>query len=348
MVLQRTSYSRIGIDLGSRQIKAIQFSRHGSRRALTAAAAVERRVADKLDDADVARLMAALDSQGFRGHEVVIACPPSLVHTDILELPSKASGAPIRQIAQVEMQRSSRFDAAFEMAFWDLPSGPRAGSTSSVMATAIKQSDAQAMLEQLDRAGLEVAVMETTGTALARALSTEDSNRLVATVDAGASAASLMLVHNGTVIYQRPLNDISLALLQRSIAAEFEVGEAEQDYLIRDIGLGDAAEANREVMPQERRLQAMLLQYADTLADEVETALTYAAHRYPQLQPGGVILTGGGAAIAGIDKHIAKRMTVDVRVGRPADSLTFHPARAEQALAPVFMPALGLAMNDSD
>lgn len=348
MVLQRTSYSRIGVDLGSRQIKAIQFSRTGTKRALVAAAAVERRVTDKLDDGDLARLVAALDSQGFHGREIVVACPPAMVHTDILELPSRASGAPIRQIAQMEMQRSSRFDPGFEMAFWDLPSGPRTGSTSSVMATAIKQTDAQALLEQLDRAGLDVTAMETTGTALARVISAGKAGDLTAAVDAGASASSLMLVQDGTVIYQRPLNDISLALLHRSIAAEFEVGEAEQNYLVRDIGLGDAPEATRDALPQERRLQSMLHHYADAIADEVETALAYATHRYPQLQAGGVVLAGGGAGIAGIDKHIAKRITVDVHIGRPADQLTFHPSRAEQALAPVFMPALGLAMNDSD
>jgi type IV pilus assembly protein PilM len=348
MVLQRTSYSRIGVDLGSRQMKAIQFSRHGAKRALAAAAAVERRVTEKLDDADLARLVAALNSQGFHGREVVVACPPAMVHTDILELPSRASGAPIRQIAQVEMQRSSRFDGGFEMAFWDLPSGPRAGSTSSVMATAIKQSDAQTLLEQLDRAGLEVAAMETTAIALARAMSAGKSNDITAAVDAGASASSLMLVHQGTIIYQRPLNDISLALLHRSIGAEFEVGEAEQSYLVRETGLIDSAEARRDAAPQERRLQAMLLHYADAIADEVETALAYAAHRYPQLQPGDVVLSGGGAAIPGIDKHVAKRVTIEVRVGRPADSLTFHPSRADQALSPVYLPAVGLAMNESD
>lgn len=343
----RKMYSRIGLDLGKRQIKAVQIARRGKAISMVAAAVINRKEGASLDD-DLDRLMLALERQGFVGREVVVACPPEWVHTDILEVPPQSSGAPIDQIARVEMQRMSKFEGSFEMTFWELPSTTRTAATSSVMATAVSHSDSQPLLDRLTAHGLDVASVETHATALASLFAGVPEDQITAIVDTGASASALILVNAGTVIYQRRSSEISFDLLRRTLAAELELGEPEQDYLLTEIGVMDAEGEKRQVIAQESRLRSVLAQHLDALSDEIEASLSYAAHRYTQLRASQVVLIGGGAFIKGIERFLGQRLSVDVSVARPAAFLSFSPDQADRAVLPTMMSALGLAMNEAE
>lgn len=345
--INRSRVTRIGLDLGSRCMKAVQLLRRGGEMHLQAAVNVERTSDGVISDKDLQRLCMALDRAGFRGREAVIACPPAVIFSDLLELPPRSSGAPIEQLTRMEVQRAGRFETnPFELAYWELPSPPRAGGQTNVMAVAVKEADIHPLLTQLEQHGLEIAAMETNGTALARLFCTSAPDAIHAIVDCGASATSLVLAHAGTVIYKRRLTELSFDMLRRTVAQELELNDAQVPPVLREYGFREQDATSHA--PQAARLRVLIGQHLDAVADEIESSLAYAVHRYPQLTTTGVVLAGGGAEVAEIDKYFGKRLSIDVRVARPADFALCSADQSEKAMSPAMLTATGLALNEAD
>src|SRR3954469_22371612 len=134
--LMRTSLP-IGLDLSGRWFKAAQASVRGGVRVMAkakltrgveqgvkgAGAATPANAGLKGTDAQV--LAGALERGGFSGRRVTVIAPRHLLYTEVLELPPRASGAPIEQLARVELARSNRCEeGSFTLGMWDVPLGP--------------------------------------------------------------------------------------------------------------------------------------------------------------------------------------------------------------------------------
>ena len=132
--------SSIGVEIGNRQIAAVQLD--GSGRRVLAAAMVARKAGPAGEAAaeteapsdipreasgafgseEAHRLESVLYRQGFTGNQIVLAVPDGKLMTAVLELPSRASGAPVDQLARVELGRLHKRDPGeFEMGCWDVP-----------------------------------------------------------------------------------------------------------------------------------------------------------------------------------------------------------------------------------
>src|SRR4051794_17457208 len=106
------AYGPIGLDIGSRWVKAVQLAGRGESRSLHAAAVlptpVVPSVKDPVAEAEMlqtiaARLSSQLVRQGFHGRDVVVAAPAHRLEADLLELPPRGSGAPLDDLARVEI-----------------------------------------------------------------------------------------------------------------------------------------------------------------------------------------------------------------------------------------------------
>src|SRR5438552_4094061 len=139
-MLFRKRYSFIGLDMGSRSMKAAQVSRRGTQLRVEAAAVIPYPGPEAtFDELAMRRLRDVLHRQGFHGHNLVVAAPADKLHVELLDLPPRHSGAPIDQIARAEMMRMAKLEPnAFEMATWDLPAPPRGGTGTAVMAVAAR------------------------------------------------------------------------------------------------------------------------------------------------------------------------------------------------------------------
>ena len=101
----RDSRSPIGIDIGTRRIKAMQLDRAGTR--ICAAAIMQRLESAAVPSShEVARLAATLDRTGFAGNRIVLAVPPDMLISDVLELPKSA--VQLEQLARMEVARAHR------------------------------------------------------------------------------------------------------------------------------------------------------------------------------------------------------------------------------------------------
>src|SRR5437763_741542 len=171
MMILGKRYSLIGLDMGSRSMKAAQVSRSGTQVRVEAAAVIPYASAETtLDEQGMRRLRDVLHRQGFHGHNLVVAAPADKLHVELLDLPPRHSGAPIDQIAQAEMMRMAKLEPnAFEMATWDLPAPPRGGTGTAVMAVAARHAETTSLCETMESAGLSVEAIDVQACAIARA-----------------------------------------------------------------------------------------------------------------------------------------------------------------------------------
>ena len=135
----------IGVDVGSRHVKAVQLAPRGEGWRVLAAASFPRAAAKQPFDAnDAGRLCDVLDRQGFTGRDVVVGLSQDRLLTSMLELPPSAPGVPIEQIARMELARVHQRDASsFEFAQWEVPPPARAPRSMHVMAVACAHEPAR-------------------------------------------------------------------------------------------------------------------------------------------------------------------------------------------------------------
>ncbi len=353
-------YGPIGVDIGARGVKAVQLSGSGDRRRLHASTALQlppipackdsaaRDAAEaELFNTIARRLRDQLVRHGFRGHEVIIAAPTGRLEADLLELPPRSSGAPLEELARVEIGRSGGMTgASFEMSSWDLPQPARGGNSTAVMAVAMRHKDADRLLDAFARHQFSCRAIDLDAAALVRAAGPElKAGEMGGVLDLGWSHSRLVLAHNGTIIYRRMLADVSLSVLHQQIASRLELTEESVDYALATLGAA-GNEESAEMDPAElSRLRTMIARHTDALVAELRASFSFALHRYPELPLKRLLLSGGGARIAGLATTLSRKLNTDVRVWTPAAVIDCAGELGTRADDPSLMTAIGLAMN---
>ncbi len=339
--------SAIGVDFGTRHVKAVQLERTRTQGVRIAAALSMPRRAGATDAETFAALDEAFVRLGFTGRHVVVACPAEALRSEVFELPTAAPGVPVARIAEAEMRRLTRLDSAsFEMSYWPLPASARASSStaSTVMAVAALDAETDAFVSRFESAGLDVVAVDAHACALARAAQSLSLKGLLVIAELGASAATIALAHDGRVVYQRAVADAGLDILRGSIGADLRLDDDEADCVLARGD--DAASADASLAPKHARLRSLIVQHAETIAREIEGSVAFATHRYPSLRIAGVSLAGGGARIAGLVREIAARLPHVAVPVAPAQLGFAHPQLAVDSNNPQLLAALGLALND--
>jgi type IV pilus assembly protein PilM len=393
------THSPIGIDVGTRSVKALQLGRDRwgtGRWRVVAAAEVPReevgqpaapslpatgqppRPPHVLSEAEVGRLVGTLERQGFRGGEVVLAVPNEKVVSSMLELPPRASQAPIEQIARMELARAHRFAPdSFEMGCWDLPAAARATKATPVIAVACTHADAAAIMEPFEAEGMNVCALDVKAAALARAcapLMGADAGGIVGIVDLGWTSATLSLMHQGVAIYGRILGDSGIYKLYHTLASRLGLEIDVIDYLLSDSGLsapGDGAAVAPDAAANPRHAGAhpgahpgrmhrggtlgirkakaptdaagLIAAHFEAAMHELHVSLKYAQHQYPDTPLSRLLVVGGGGCIRGVTEHLRTTLGIDARAVAPADVADSPPSLSEPCGSPALTAALGLA-----
>lgn len=282
----------IGLDIGSRRIKAAQM--HGRR--LAAAVSIPRAGGDgRLEASELQAVAAALRKAPFRGRSVVLAVPSDRLLTSILELPPRSSGAPLEQLARIELARRHAVEPeSLEMACWDLPLPARAANRTCVMAVACRQDEADSLLDAVEAQGLNVQAMDVHAMAVTRACRPllAEAGQSGAILDVGWSCSRLVLVHLGTVVYERHLPKYGLASLTRLEAPEG--------------GQPEAPDPAGKLSPDATA-------HLEAMAGEVRVPLSYLTSQHPDAQVRQILLIGGGARRAGLGRVLASKLAMEVR-----------------------------------
>ncbi len=113
-------FSPIGLDVGSRWIKAVQISHTRDGLEVCAATRLRRtRTTPELGPAEADSLVGVLSRQGFQGERFVLSAPQGRLLRLGFELPPRESGAPLAMLARAELARVGKCDqTAMEMCWW--------------------------------------------------------------------------------------------------------------------------------------------------------------------------------------------------------------------------------------
>ena len=333
MIFDRASYSPIGLDVGGRAVAAVQLAGRGQARRIAASAWLPRAGGEFTAD-ECTRLRGVLERNGFRGTEVVLAAPDAALRTAPLELPPRSSGAPVEQLARLELARTHKLDqAALEIAVWDMP-GAGGGGT-SVLAAALPHADAERALAPFDAAGLGVIAVEPRVCALCRlAARAADPAAVTGIVDLGEDAAVLAVIHQWCVAYERVMPESGLGALREDLVRQLQVAHDVVDLLL---GGGQST----VTMPAEG--VALVAALAETLGTEIKAAVEYVGRQRAAGAAGDqVLLAGTGATVTGVEACMAAAFGATVR--RLAPTSAFPGATA--ASSPALATATGLAMHE--
>lgn len=314
-------YSAIGVDLGSRLIKAGQWVRREGRWQVHAVAALKR---TGEWERDVAGLDDLLYRQGLRGRRVVLGLPRGMLHSAVLELPPRVSGAPLEQIAHAELARMHRLDpGTLCAASWDLPQSRRAGAGSgtSVMAVGCTYGDSEPVLDLFEARGFVVEAADSPSWALARGCRAQlGAGGQGAIIDFGWSGVGVCFVHGGVVVYDRNLPDLGLARLQRALCETLSLEAEAAEYLLRNAGVSGEG-GSKPQRPQVPGLASAMDAQIEKVAEELRVAMDYVAHRYNEQPLAELLLVGGGAAVAKVRERLGEALDKEVRVVEGAGEL---------------------------
>ena len=350
----------IGIDVGRTQIKAVQLSRLDSRTPrwqVEAAACVPRDSDDLvLDESEAARLLSVLNRQGFSRRHVVLAAPPNAVMTDLFGLPPQDSGAPISQIAEAEFARTQKCKVGtFEMAFWDLPQSASGGTARTVMAAGCSHDEADRLIDVFEACRCRVVAIDVASWAIARACSSRlrQSKHMTAALDLGAHRGLFILFHQGVVVYERVLADVAIAKWRQGLIDQLEIDGDMADHLLADVGVLAGARGEgtrggdrvgRPVTDDIRdNVWAILSGHLERMTQELRVSLSYASHLYREVEVDQLVLTGGGAAIPGIERCVESAIEIGVQTVAPVDLIDCPPTVNDRCQSPALTMALGLS-----
>ena len=276
MRIIRRSRTAIGIDVGTRNIKAAQLCRSDGQYHIVALALlprvsssiVHRGSSDEargmsdegrawqVDPQEILSLRRFLRRQGFYGNDVVLAAPDEKLLRGILELPGRVSGAAIRQMARMELSRLHHVAPdSFELVHWELASADKSAvrladkskPTTQTLAFGCPHDVANAFLDAFEEAGLNVTALDVRSAAAARAclpLTTPPASSCRKTgagvtclLDLQWNSTKLLLVWGHTLIYEKFISNKCIATLIVRLSEKFGLPERFAYQIVRAVGL---------------------------------------------------------------------------------------------------------------
>lgn len=332
----------IGVDVSSRWIAVAQAEEAGAGPpTLRAAACVARVGQGNPDAAEIRRLAEVLDRRGFRAAPIVVAAPEDRLIMSALELPPRDSGAPVLELARMEVARTHKRDpGTFETALWDVPSGrPGEGPATRYMAAALPHEDAESLLAAADGAALRVRAIDVRAWALARACAPRTGPGLAALIDLGESGAVLVLVHAGVVAYQRTIAETGVDGLRAALAASLGLAPEVLEFVLGGVP-GQAPD-----LPEGSA--SIIEDYVEAIAAEARAAFDYVSRRAGGAAVEQLLVVGAGARVPGMADRLGATLGLQAAVVTPGAVASCAPGTDAVKDDPRLTVALGLSMHDA-
>lgn len=337
----------IGIDVGSRIIKAVQLQVQRGRYRTAAISVVPRADAEKdLGGEEVCELRGVLKRQGFQGRDIILAAPDQELLRGVFDLPRQVSGAPVAQIARMELSRMHQVQPdSFEMICWEPATAGPSQSTMQAIAVGCPHETADAFLDQFDQNGFNVCALDVRSAAAARACAPLilAPPAVTAILDLGWSTTKLLLVCGGTVIYERLLAGARLSALVVRLSDKFNIPGNSACQIISTMGLsavGDGEALDEQSLAVIRRMSRG---HFDAVVEELQAPFAYAGRQCSGEGVRRMLLIGGGARVAEVAPYLQERLAVEVVTAAPSDVLESASHLLAKADNPAVTVALGLA-----
>ncbi len=341
--------SPIGLDAQGRFINAVQLTGSLRRWRIDAATSVGRvDPAMPLEAEELARLTTMLHRQGFHGREVVLAVPSGRLLTGEFEMPVGATAGVRLAKARAGLASVHKcLPQALESDCWDIPKPARAKGKTSVIAVACKQDEANDLIDLFETAGLSVRALDVESWAAARASAplVGDRGDLVPVLNLGWTAAVLVVVHDGIVVYERTLTEHGMNRLHGRLIAKLDMDRDVADHLLHEIGLRSDAPEAREGSKLLAVVHSYITNHLDRLVAELNTSLSYASQEYPDRELERLLVHGEGALVPRLVERLGDQLGLATRALIPTDVTRCGRSLAGLGGSPLLVTALGLAQH---
>lgn len=346
--LSRQRKTTVGLDIGSSLVKAVEldFSRSAPTLKrlgivpLPPEAIVDGEVMDRLLVLDAIR--ECVTQAGIRGREIV----------------TSVSGRALI-VKKVLMDRMDQDDAQ-EAIFWEaeqhvpfdiddvsldfqILDDDVGGNQMQVLLVAAKKELIHQHADLVRDADLEPQVIDLDAFALQNCYETNyeiEPGQVVGLLDVGSEVTNLNIVQDGTPQFTRDLS-IGRARFIEEMQREFHVGEEEAAKIL-------VSEEPPEGLLEEN-LQDVVARSAEEMSGGLERAFAYMKSGDSENQLDAVVLSGGGAQMPLLRRHLAARHGVPVAVLDPLRTISYEPELfAEQPveeLAPLLTVPVGLGLR---
>ena len=344
----------IGVDISASAIKMVELSESPKKNGYV----VERYVIEALPkdavvDGNINNLEAvaesmgrALKRMGTSIKKASLALPAAAVITKKILLPSGLREEDLEY--QVESEANQYIPFAMDevnLDFQVIGPAPNNPDEIEVLLAASRKANVEDRVAAAQVAGLKAIVVDVEPYAAEAALAQicaqlpgGAADQCVALVDMGATTMNVNVLRNGQSVYARD-QQIGGEQLTQQIQNAFGLSVEEAEAGKRNGGLPDNYESD------------VLAPYRENVASEVARVIQFFFTSTAFNEVNYIVLSGGCAALAGLDDAVATRTQVNTLVANPFAQMTLSSRikpRQLQADAPALMIACGLAMRRFD
>ncbi len=342
----------LGIDISATAVKLIELAR-SSQHFQVEAMAVEALPDGAMQDRNPtdpeavgAAIKRALKTSGSGLKQAAMAVPTSSVITRIIPMDVNLSEDEIEANIQIEAAQYIPF--SLEEIYLDFQVQGRSASNQDlqdVMIVASRKENVDSRQEALEEAGLKATIVDVESYALENAfhllsagLPDYDADTRIALVDMGATITALYVFQDDRIIYNRE---------QPFGGEQLTMAIADTYGLPRD----RAELAKRSGELSEDYSSTLLKPYRQSAAEQIGHALQFFFSSSHHHSVDYLILVGGGALVAGMDKTVASVLQIPTVIGNPCAAMSTASKVSRRGLlrdTPLFAVASGLALRSFD
>lgn len=203
-------------------------------------------------------------------------------------------------------------------------------------------------VEAVEKAGLRPIRVELSGLALLRASGPSDLPAGVAEarVDIGAEVTTVVVQVDGVPRFVRMLAGEGGSQISQALVDRLQVDPDLAEALKRHVGLSSAPAGADQAHPQHvQAAQLVIERGSDSLLTAVQSSLDYFLSSTDEVAGlGRVVLSGGGAALPGLDQRFAESLGIPVVVADPFAVLS--TGKADVPSDPSLVVAAGLSLAE--
>lgn len=336
-----------GLYIGNHSIKVAQIKYKGDHKAeLTAIGNIEsntgiatlKEEAAKQSLAD--KIKQVKDSTGIGTKVVVAALPESTVFTKVINVPNLPEGEIDQAIFYEARQHIPIPVSDAQLDYIPLSDPSPAQKILQVLLVAAPKTLVNLYMEIMEKAGLELAALETETVATARTVTLAgDIQGSALTIDFGANGLDMSVIKGKNLIFSQSLGTGSDAL-SKAIASDFGLEYSQAEQYKRTYGLlKDQAEGKiyRSIQP-----------VMQVIVNEVNKTINYFRTYLQESTPTKILLVGDGAKLPGLPEFLKEQLGIDAQLIDPVASLEIN-GRIKSEVAQLstvgFTVAVGLALK---
>ncbi len=340
----------LGLDISSSSVKLVELTRDGGGNLVLERCAIEPLERGWITDGNVEKfdevaeaVRRVVKKSGTRTKNVAMALPPSAVITKKIILPGGMSESELE--IQVESEANQYIPFSLDEVSLDFcvvgPSTTSAGDVEVLIAASRKEKvqDRQGLAEA---AGLKPVVIDVESyasrlatTRLIENLPNKGADTMVALFEIGAYTASMQVLRNNEVLYDRD-QAFGGAQLTQLIVRQYGFSMEEAEAKKRNGDLPDDYTSG------------VLKPFVDSMAQEIGRALQFFFTSTPYNRVDYVMVAGGSAALQGLTEAVTQHTSFACSLVNPFEGMELGSGIREKKMrreAPSYLTSCGLAMR---